>query len=100
MGSHADTPRHKCAGVPLSSSGLAALSLLRGGSVLLAGGYSHTLWCACFRVPHGTALLFEPLKCFVQDIPCSVFVPIHHQPTMHTAMGALAQTLLDHVPTS
>src|SRR5579885_448222 len=87
--SDADTPRHKCAGVPLSSSGLAVPSLLRGGSGLLSRGFSYTPRCTCFRLPDGTALCFEPSQGQSQDVSSSVFIPVHNESTMHTAMGAL-----------
>ena len=46
-------------------------------------------------MPFGTALFFEPLQRFGQDIARRVFIPIHHQTTVDTAMGTFTQAFLD-----
>jgi len=96
-----DTPRHKCAGVLPSTSGLAVRSLLRDGSGLLSRSVAHTPRCACFRLPDGTAwLFFKPLQRFDKDVARRIFVSIYHQSTVNTTVGTLTETFFDEFSTA
>ncbi len=94
-----DTPRPKGAGVPHSASGLARSRGSSTSSGLLSRGVSHTRRCACFRVPHGTALCIEQSQRLLQDITRRIFIAIQHESTLQTAMRPFTQAFLDELST-